>query len=82
MHLDFDRNALLTAITTHAKLTHGLSLSPTLAHFQKTPSTPFLFLSITPGKSWCAYALVQMMRRSTRRSDWKLNSADCTKENC
>jgi hypothetical protein len=30
-----------------------------------------------PGMMEWAYVLVQMMSRKTRRSDWKLNRADC-----
>lgn len=36
---------------------------------------PFLFLSIIPGNSWWAYALVQMRRRNTSNKDWKLKRA-------
>jgi hypothetical protein len=30
-----------------------------------------------PGNNWWAYADVQMRRRMTRRSDWKLKRAVC-----
>lgn len=36
---------------------------------------PFLFLSIIPGNSWWAYALVQMRRRNTSNKDRKLKRA-------
>ena len=40
-----------------------------------TRTYPFWFLSMIPGIMECAYALVQIRRRITRRSDWKLKSA-------
>lgn len=63
-------------MTTQQMLMYGLSRSPILAHFQKTPVTPFLFLSRMPGVKWWTYVLVQMSSRMTRRRDWKLKSAD------
>jgi len=66
----------LTAITTQAKLTYGLSLSPTRAAFHTGEIQYFsLFRSRGPGKVACAYVAVQIVRRITRRRDWKLKSA-------
>jgi hypothetical protein len=36
-----------------------------------------LFLSSGPGNVACAYVEVQIVRRRTRRRDWKLKSAVC-----
>lgn len=47
------KKAKLTAIPTHAALTQGLSLSPTLAHFQNTPNKPDRCRSMGPGKWAC-----------------------------
>lgn len=60
----------------HHKLMYGLSLSPILADFQKTPIRPVLFLSRMAGKIWWTWAHVQIRRRITRRSDWRLKRAD------
>lgn len=36
-----------------------------------------MFRSIIAGNMACAYVLVQMRRRMTSSSDWKLKRADC-----
>ena len=41
-----------TAMRTQHMLMYGLSRSPILAHFQKMPMTPSLFLSMMLGKKW------------------------------
>ena len=45
-----DINSVCRAIPTQQVATHGLSLSPTLASFQKVPSKPLLFLSRIEGQ--------------------------------
>lgn len=46
----------------------------------KKAAYPSLFRSMTPGNIECTYVEVQMMRRMTRRRDWKLKMAVCTGE--
>jgi hypothetical protein len=65
-------------MTTHAKLTYGLNLSPTLAAFQiGLNQYVSLFRSSGPGKVAWAYVEVQIVRRRTSRRDWKLKRAVC-----
>lgn len=65
-------------MTTHAILTYGLNLSPTLAAFHNGDTIQFSLLrSIMPGNTECAYVEVQIVRRMTRRRDWKLKRAVC-----
>jgi hypothetical protein len=73
--VDQIKESKLTAIATHARLTYGLSRSPILADFQKTPMMPSLFLSIIEGKMAWMYVDVQTKSRITSRSDWKLKIA-------
>jgi len=62
-------------MTTQKILTYGDNRSPIRAHFQNIPITPSLFRSRTLGNITCTYADVQIIRRMTRRSDWKLKIA-------
>lgn len=67
----------LKAITKQPMATNGLNLSPTRANFQKMPKAPdFLLFRMAGAVEWM-YVHVQMRRRITWRSDWKLNNADC-----
>jgi len=65
-----------TAITTHANATYGDSRSPIRADMKNIPKNPCLWLSTSRGVTARMYVQVQMSRRITRRSDWKLKSAD------
>src|SRR5271155_1245332 len=68
--------------------TYGLSLSPILANFQKTPNTlfvshgneglvyPCLFRSMTAGICACKYVDVHIVKSITRSRLSKLNNAD------
>lgn len=60
----------------HPMVTYGLKRSPIRANFQKTPKAPVFLLSKSAGHVACTYVHVQMAKRITRRSDWKLKRAD------
>lgn len=45
----YSPNSIVTAMMTQQKATQGLFRSPILAHFQKIPKSPVLFLSIRLG---------------------------------
>lgn len=57
--------------------TYGLKRSPMRANFQNTPKAPVFFLFKRAGHVAWTYVHVQMAKRITRRSDWKLKRADC-----
>lgn len=75
----YTENSMVTAMTTQQTATYGLFLSPILAHFQKIPNNPVLFLSSRLGANERTYAQVQMSRRMTVSRLWKLNMADIVK---
>lgn len=70
------RNSILKAMMTQQQATQGLFRSPILAHFQKIPRSPVLFLSSRLGAIALMQAQVQIRRRITVSSDWKLKMAD------
>lgn len=59
--------------------TYGDSLSPILAHFQKIPKTPVLFLSMKAGRAACKYVEVQINKMITCKREEKLKRADYLK---
>lgn len=63
-------------MATQLNATYGLSLSPILAHFQKIPNTPVLFLSMRLGAIARKYAHVHINNKTTVNKLWKLNKAD------
>lgn len=71
---DYDTSNLI-ANTTQAMLTQGLARSPILAPFQNNPKTPFLLRSRMVDSD-LMYVQVHISSSMTRRSDWKLKSAD------
>lgn len=67
---------MLTAIMTQHAATYGLFLSPILAHFQKVPKRPTLFLSRRLGTIDRMYAHVHISNSITVSRLWKLKMAD------
>lgn len=47
------------------------------ADLKNTPRKPCLLRSIKAGAVARTYVHVQMMSKTTRSNEWKLNSADC-----